>query len=427
MPEPSSQHTRRPRPALPNDCQSGSDGDDLIVGGRPGPAARKRELERQRRNLVSTRFLELDSVLSQSADVDLKTGVQQQSARRIDKEAILKDAASRITTQSSELSQAHQRLSFMTKEVENLRAEKVELRADKSYLHSELTAIRSEVLRLRSDNIHLWQAIRGSGGLKSVLNPDLAKIPADILLRAHCTAAATANLDATPESAGPGKQPADANPGRRDDLQEQFPSLAPSQQGKSCQGDQAAQKRVPPRANSMPSAKRRRSSFESSTPDAVQSVHDPAVGCDAQQAPLADTAVARGDAEAGSLVDSFLIFQSPEDLGELFADIPNQPGRPNSVGRPRPSVARSFGQADDGQAPVSSVPQPSEEGPPGDPAAVLAFANRPPDLQIQPRPVQSFRPQSLDADGSGSKKDPEKTNDDAQMSEDFLADIAYCA
>lgn len=423
-----------PREGCANDFQSGSDGDDTLVGGRPGPAARKRELERQRRNLVSTRFLELERVLSRNPDADAK-GHLPQGAKRIDKEAILKDAASRITTQSSELSHANQRLSFMTKEVENLRAEKVELRSDKSYLHSELTAIRSEVQRLRSDNISLWQAIRGSGGLKSVINSDLAKIPADILLRAHCNDAAAVNADA---NVGSVKERADASEDRGVDFREQLPLLAASPQEKVYPSDEAERQQSPHQGVSILATKRRRSSFGSPALDTAQNVNGMPVDQDVQSAPSCDrrtvervqpeeNGVTRCDAEAGSLVDSFLVFQTPEELGDLFADIPNQLERCNAVGRPRPPVANDPGQSLESHVTTPLIPPLSGEGHPVDYANVASFGNRPADSQLHLHPVRTSRAAPEAADGSSADKGTEKSNVVAQESEDIFADIAYCA
>lgn len=421
-----------PRVGYSNECQSGSEGDPFLAGGRPGPAARKRELERQRRNLVSTRFLELDRILSLSGDSDAKPQVQQ-GARRIDKEAILKDAASRITTQSSELSKAYQRLAFMTKEVENLRAEKVDLRADKSYLHSELTAIRPEVQRLRSDNIHLWQAIRGSGGLKSVFNADVAKIPADLLLRAHCSHAATVNAEESLGDvvAGNGLHDADVGLGG-----EQVASLVAVPQEKGIQRELAGQQ-SPPSRMLMPAPKRRRSSFESHMLDTVPDAQNPTGNRDSQPASFTDgravekicpgeIAASRAGAESGSLVDSFLVFQTPEELGGLFAGLPHQLGPSNPAERPRPLISSASGQTIEGEAATSPI-QPSTHNPESGPVISPSIGNRSVDPRHGSQATTALKAVPENASGSAVEKLVQEGNADADTSDDFFADIAYCA
>ncbi|CDF40818.1 unnamed protein product [Chondrus crispus] len=159
---------------------------------RPSQAERKRELERNRRNLVNVRFAELEAKLHLMTPRPDASGrlvlpadppVPPPRGKRIDKEAVLKEAAHRLAAQSKDLASLGDRVSAINKEIDNLRAEKVELRADKAYLRTELDTVREEVKRLRTDNIMLWQALKKASSLKDSFAPDVAKIPAELFLR----------------------------------------------------------------------------------------------------------------------------------------------------------------------------------------------------------------------------------------------------
>ncbi|KAI0565111.1 hypothetical protein FGB62_22g456 [Gracilaria domingensis] len=158
---------------------------------RPPPAERKRELERNRRNLVNIRFVELEKELVRSgpraADPSDRGSASSSEfvakGKRIDKEAVLKEAAQRIAALRKEVESQASRIVSMTDEISHLRAEKLELRADKTYLRNELETARNETKRLRADNIGLWQALRKQSVVKNYLAPDLAKIPIDLFAR----------------------------------------------------------------------------------------------------------------------------------------------------------------------------------------------------------------------------------------------------
>ncbi|CAN8074013.1 unnamed protein product [Agarophyton chilense] len=158
---------------------------------RPPQAERKRELERNRRNLVNIRFVELEKELIRSgprATDHSERGSASSSefvakGKRIDKEAVLKEAAQRIAALRKEVESQASRIASMTDEISHLRAEKLELRTDKSYLRNELENARNETKRLRADNIGLWQALRKQSVVKNYLAPDLAKIPVDLFTR----------------------------------------------------------------------------------------------------------------------------------------------------------------------------------------------------------------------------------------------------
>lgn len=381
---------------------------DTPTGGASGPAARKRELERQRRNLVSTRFAQLDDALSIDLSAPTSRSKQGHPARRIDKEAILKDAATRLTSLSTELSSANQRLASMAAEVENLRAEKVELRNDKAYLHSELGNVRSEVHRLRKDNIQLWQAIRRSGGLKSILSADVAKIPANILLRAHN---------------GPGNHS----------------------------------------SSSPPIHQPQQALFQASHTAAPQSSVEPP--------PHQHVAVSNPanhlEQDTTSLVDSFLVFQSPEELGDLFASIHDDSADVNTS-----NLASARDTADAQRLPVAensfstlaqpiqlSVPMPTTTSAPvmhhshpgfnrqhypSQPlhdSAIQALSQLPnqsnsstletPYTQRSTHPAVAEVQYLEQADGGNSalrhRTEPGQKNDDVVDHSDILADIAYCA
>lgn len=141
----------------------------------PGAAERKRELERNRRNLVNVRFAELESQLARLP------GAPARVYRRIDKEVVLKDAAVALATQQRELEHANSRLESMADEIQSLRAEKLELRRDKTYLHNELATAKADVISLSNDNRTLWLALRSAGALKQALESDYSKIPIDVV------------------------------------------------------------------------------------------------------------------------------------------------------------------------------------------------------------------------------------------------------
>lgn len=160
---------------------------------RPCQAERKRELERNRRNLVSTRFIQLEKELRFSAPrvhsspclngaPHTETLSVPSKGKRIDKEAVLKEATNRLAVQRRDLEAASARMASMSMEIDNLRAEKVELRSDKTYLRDELETVRKEVQRLREDNINLWQAFRRAFAFKDSFNSDVAKLPAELFV-----------------------------------------------------------------------------------------------------------------------------------------------------------------------------------------------------------------------------------------------------
>jgi hypothetical protein len=432
MPEQPAQPTKRARtlPRLPardsNDC-SGSECDDLPSGERPGPAARKRELERQRRNLVSTRFLELDRVLSLDGAATGKDPLPQQT-RRLDKEAILKDAAARITTQASDLRTAQERLAFMSNEVENLRAEKVELRADKTYLHSELTAIRSEVHRLRADNILLWQSMRRSGGLKSALSTDVAKIPADILLKVPSVAQAVAPtglgtavepigrpLNAVTEAA---LQSDKSHPSCPDGRDQEHGYQRPRGQSELQLGSFLRQNLE------SASAKQQRPSSGLQAPSSGQGGGSFGSQGPRQDGRVDDKGEMRLEVESTSLVDSFLVFQSAEELGELFADYVQQP---NPVLAPNRAVHPNDVRADVESASPSWSQQPSLSVnlvATGTTARANSHASE--TQKVAVLPASSPVPPSID-DSKLIEDAPVVNDEEHEADDDFLADIAYCA
>jgi hypothetical protein len=316
-----------------HDTFPGDDEDHAADNASSCPITRKRELERQRRNLVNMRFAELDRALATSSATDAPS--VSHPARRIDREAILKDATARIGALTAELGLSKERLASMNAEVQSLRVEKVELRADKSYLHTELSASRAEAQRLRNDNIHLWQAIRSSGGLKSVLNADVAKIPVDILLRAQL-----AN-----------------NSGQAN------PNLAP----RGNEEQQGHDTRAP---GGLPDGR----IFQPGRPE-------------------------RAGNDSSALEDSFLVFQSPEELGELISSY-------QGAAMSEPQISQA--PTDQGEHQNLSTA-----------AHPLLQVNSAQHMQVQVPQV------SFSNGNEGRSSDKDKSGDYA--SEDFLDDIAYCA
>lgn len=235
-------------------------------------------MERNRRNLVNIRFVELEKELIRSgprAEHHPERGSISSSefvakGKRIDKEAVLKEAAQRIASLRKEVQSQTARITSMTDEISHLRAEKLELRADKGYLRSELENARNETKRLRTDNIGLWQALRKQSVVKNYLASDqLAKIPADLFNRAKTQPVPT---PATPSSS---TLPAS--------------HLAPRHSTSS----------------PLPSASQPQSSFSPTNSALMRPPADPNLHHENHRSPLHSEAI--------------LMHQTPEELSELFA------------------------------------------------------------------------------------------------------------
>lgn len=145
-------------------------------GGRAGHAERKRELERNRRNLINARFVELGTELRRSEKDDANDESQDNprvKRPRMDKEALLKEASMRLMVQHKELTSANARLKDLLAQIDAMRTEMDDLRKDKC-------ALRNEVQRLRSSNTNLWKFIQESqySKLSALLDP--TKLAADI-------------------------------------------------------------------------------------------------------------------------------------------------------------------------------------------------------------------------------------------------------
>lgn len=161
---------------------SNEDGNDSETNRHPvehksSQAERKRELERNRRHVINVRFAELDAELRRSAPRADGQPVNEEDAsdnskmapvrgRRIDKEAVLKEAIQRLALKENDLKAVTARLEAMSTEIHNLRAEKVELREDKTYLRGELETLRAETKRLRAHNVQLLHTIGKMSALK---------------------------------------------------------------------------------------------------------------------------------------------------------------------------------------------------------------------------------------------------------------------
>lgn len=157
--------------ASSNEDAFDSDSNHHAPDHRSTQAERKRELERNRRHVINVRFAELDAQLQRTTPrPDGKSFVEPPpsvdacklapvTGRRIDKEAVLKEAIQRLALKENEVNAAAIRVDAMSTEIHNLRAEKVELREDKTYLRGELETMRAEVKRLRADNLHLMHVI----------------------------------------------------------------------------------------------------------------------------------------------------------------------------------------------------------------------------------------------------------------------------
>lgn len=283
--------------------------DDLAS--RPCQAERKRELERNRRTLVNIRFGELEKELRHCAprpDSSGRLNDTPQSAialpakgKRIDKEAVLKDAASRLAVQRKDLGTASERITSMSTEIDNLRAEKVELRSDKAYLRNELETARKEVQRLREDNINLWQAFRKASTLKDSLASDIAKIPAELFLRR--ANAPTDQLAPTLSTGNHMVQQSTTLP------MSQFLQTQGSVQEQS-QGQALAQSQSLPQQNQQPNLSSRQQHQPTASPTSNETQNTPQQIFSPQ---LQDTV-------PPSMNDPFLMCTGPDEIGELLAN-----------------------------------------------------------------------------------------------------------
>lgn len=130
-----------------------SDTGGTASGARPGLAERKRQLERNRRNLINTRFLELGIELQRSENDDANANSQdarQAKKPRMDKEALLKEATMRLIVQHKELTSANARLKDLLAQIDSMRVEMNDLRKDKEYL-------RAELQRLHNSTKNIWK------------------------------------------------------------------------------------------------------------------------------------------------------------------------------------------------------------------------------------------------------------------------------
>lgn len=169
---------KRGRPATDEDVLVDLEADPSTAQNGLCAAERKRELERNRRNLVNTRFVELEAQLAKLP------GAPKRVYRRIDKEVVLKDATQALASLQRDLDLANSRLQVMTSEVNTLRSEKLELRRDKAYLHNELGTSRSQGKSLSSDNMKLWQALCSCRDFRNAVPADVSKVPVGLVLGA---------------------------------------------------------------------------------------------------------------------------------------------------------------------------------------------------------------------------------------------------
>lgn len=362
MPPPTVARERKRQRTSPRteDEDSRHTDDDTVTRGsedthptRPGQAERKRELERNRRNLVNVRFAELEAELHRTAARPDASGrliipadpdpPAPTKGKRIDKEAVLKDAAHRLAMQRKDLAVMSDRMGGMSKEIDNLRAEKVELRSDKAYLRSELDTVRDEVRRLRTDNINLWEALKKASSIKDAFAPDVAKIPAELFLRRANIA--TEQMTNSPAMGNTMVQQAVSMP-----LQQQIPIPSRTSGPMSQQSQQQQPQRVPRPPQQQQSLRSGVSDSQQSSPNLQGR----------------NTHVQQQQQQQNNMnTDAFLVLQSPEELTEFFqmpsvmANFPGvtpstrpedtlvgtMRGSPNIGGLPSPSPAQTMALA----------------------------------------------------------------------------------
>mmetsp|Transcript_10242 Transcript_10242/g.42915 ORF Transcript_10242/g.42915 Transcript_10242/m.42915 type:complete len:147 (-) Transcript_10242:981-1421(-) len=118
---------------------------------------KKRTLERKRRELMHTRFDELQALLFSSSAGSEEAGGNRVLGRRSDKEKILVRASEKIQRQARLLEEIEGMIALTRKELDTLKHEKLELRNDKTYLRKEIHQLREENRGYRADNLWLWQ------------------------------------------------------------------------------------------------------------------------------------------------------------------------------------------------------------------------------------------------------------------------------
>lgn len=305
MTPPQALDRKRQRPTCSSDEEAPfSDSDRHASENRVGQAERKRELERNRRNLINVRFSELDAQLRRTAPCRDVNSQQDTAAsplpkpsslkgRRIDKEAVLKEAIHRLARKEQEIREATNRIQAMSMEIDNLRAEKVELREDKSYLRGELEASRSELKRLRADNVCLWQTCRKATYLKTQLAPEVTKLPADFFA------------------------PADPSVERQNDAEKSYGTAVPVNVTPDCS--------IAPQNNTLtaPAPASAPSPCTSEMPKDTVRLHDTfSMGHESLNTLSRSSDIASVTHCPLPDQDTFLTFQSPEDISELFANFP---------------------------------------------------------------------------------------------------------
>lgn len=364
---------------------------------RPCQAERKRELERNRRNLVNIRFVQLEKELRRSAPrLDSSTPLNDPAqsdiplpgkGKRIDKEAVLKDAASRLAVQRRDLEVASERITSMSTEIDNLRAEKVELRSDKAYLRSEVDTVRKEVQRLREDNINLWQAFRKASTLKDSLGSDIAKIPAELFMRSpNPSSDHYASMLPTPST-----MPHQTTP-------------LPISQLLPAQGSS----RVPhrPQGLSQPQSSSPQNQQSDVLPNHPHQPTTPQTSKGLQNASQNVYTSQPQSAASPTANDSYLMYASPDEIGDLFT---------NFV----PAPVQNFTSKNQNNNPPQ---QPETNSTSGNPLAATSAAARPEDYfasSSSQRPPSGVRQMHA----SESKEPPTKAeSEDA----DPFSDVAYC-
>eukprot|EP00189_Rhodosorus_marinus_P010618 CAMPEP_0184738874 /NCGR_PEP_ID=MMETSP0315-20130426/1623_1 /TAXON_ID=101924 /ORGANISM="Rhodosorus marinus, Strain UTEX LB 2760" /LENGTH=223 /DNA_ID=CAMNT_0027207049 /DNA_START=142 /DNA_END=813 /DNA_ORIENTATION=- len=130
---------------------------------------KKRTLERKRRELMHTRFDELQALLFSSSAGSEEVG-NRAHGRRSDKEKILVRASEKIQRQARLLEEIEGMIALTKKELDTLKNEKLELRNDKTYLRNEIHQLREENRGFRADNLWLWQKHKKDYEMKIGLN-----------------------------------------------------------------------------------------------------------------------------------------------------------------------------------------------------------------------------------------------------------------
>lgn len=196
-------------------------------GKHTGQGGHKRKLERDRRNLINTRFVELAIELQRNENGH-KEDRRFMKRPKIDKEAILKEAVMRLVVQRREISNTMARLNDLLAQIDVMRIKMEDLRNDKSLLYSDIR-------QLSKSNKRFWNLIcdasmTSAQELKKAPSVDTNHVSLEAPVQTQPKATCTSSREMTPSYSFGSLIPSIKNP-RLPSLETQFiQSSSPSKQ-----------------------------------------------------------------------------------------------------------------------------------------------------------------------------------------------------